>query len=1245
MSSSDLVRTIPELTDTNYGVWAPITEAVLRTKGVHGIVTGKEASPPSLGSGSTSVAERAERRDYDNRNGIAAGLIYLAVGPAQRVHLNDIRDDPQKMWQTLLNTHRQKQAGSRFNAYDNLFLLEKTEDESLMTLASRVNRAMSDIKALRPDKYTLETQDQELESMALIRALGPEYDNFVSSILIMKGELKLSELLTAFQTEETQCRSREEKAARAAAANPVFSPSPSRTPSTSSTTKVCAWCGITGHLEEDCFKKRKSRERDGQRALEKRGGNRANLAEEMATQASVNPSDPITHSWNTDTGASSHMTPHREWFTSYTPRRTPVRLADNSLIYAVGIGSVGFMPEDGNEVVTFENVLHVPALRNNLLSVYTLSVRHGYRITIKDRCVMFSKDQSPAFSATVNPRMVGYLNGTSSQHANLFTATANAVSTRPLDLELWHRRLAHVNYDTIGTMVKNNLVNGLVLKLNSKPDPICEPCIHGKQHRHSVPRHAPTVYTRPLELIVSDVKGPMPTTSRQGNRYWVTWICAAMQMQDIDFLRQKSGTLASFERFKAYAENFHGMKIKVLREDKGGEYMSKALAKICEREGIGRQHTEPDEPHQNGIAERANRTISDGVDTLLAQANLPPSFWQDAARVVVAVRMCCPTASHPDTTPFTNWNKKRPDISKFRIFGCLSYVLVKKKKRGRSRSHTCKCIFIGYAKDTAAYLFWDPVGRREIISTHVIFDERYFPGNSKDILKFPSMAAADIPDTTPIGAPPAGSDEALPFLDDLDPSPSPHHGGDDEPDAAPVPQDPVHDIQPRSPVLNSPAMSLPSLPSLTPSPKQSPQQDMAELPPEIPRAPQEPRIIPGSGGLIEAPTGYGRGHRRVPQLNGEWRYEDAAQAAYHEEEDEDALNWSPDDNSILEGMVFTAESTESHTFDEALHFAYEIHVERAAVANSAAPYMTEPKSYREAMRRPPEEAAQWQKAAADELESLIEHGVYELVPRPEGRTPIGNRWVFRIKKNADGTVERLKARLVAKGYSQRPGFDYNETFSPTPKWASIRAILALGALEDLCLTGVDISSAFLNGDLKHEVYMEQAEGCEEKGPGWVWRLLKSLYGLKQAGRQWHEKLNEILTKKMGFKQVCCDNSIWVFKRGSCRIIIPVFVDDMTLATKTNAEAQDVIAQLRQHFKLRDLGPTTWLLGVEIKCDRVRCSLTLSQKQYATDILAVVSKILLAKFSKPFKTLRVLYHQIAMIKGFLMVQLSWSFELF
>ena len=174
--------------------------------------------------------------------------------------------------------------------------------------------------------------------------------------------------------------------------------------------------------------------------------------------------------------------------------------------------------------------------------------------------------------------------------------------------------------------------------------------------------------------------------------------------------------------------------------------------------------------------------------------------------------------------------------------------------------------------------------------------------------------------------------------------------------------------------------------------------------------------------------------------------------------------------------------------------------------------------------------------------------------------------------------------------------DYDQTFSPTAKWASLRAILAIVALEDLECISVDISRAFLNGDMEHDVYMEFFKGFEELGlgkpkSGYALKLVKAIYGLKQAGRQWYKKLDSSL-QSLGFERVKCDNSIWVYRKDGVCIIIPAYVDDMFIAAKELSQARKVVADPEKYFQLYDIGNTSFLLSVHIARDRSKQSLSL-----------------------------------------------------
>jgi hypothetical protein len=210
---------------------------------------------------------------------------------------------------------------------------------------------------------------------------------------------------------------------------------------------------------------------------------------------------------------------------------------------------------------------------------------------------------------------------------------------------------------------------------------------------------------------------------------------------------------------------------------------------------------------------------------------------------------------------------------------------------------------------------------------------------------------------------------------------------------------------------------------------------------------------------------------------------------------------------------------------------------RAAIDAKTVASDAEPKSYRDAMRRLDSEL--WYQAMVREMEAHLENGTWELVKLPPGRKAIGSKWVFKVKHNPDGTVERCKARLVAKGFGQRPGVDFDETFAPTTKWAALRAILALAALENLELESIDISNAYLNDELHDvDVYMQQPDGFAERDSTWVARLLKGLYGLKEGGHKWLRHLEEVLVE-LDFARICSDSSVFIWEKDSVKVIVPV----------------------------------------------------------------------------------------------------------
>ena len=158
----------------------------------------------------------------------------------------------------------------------------------------------------------------------------------------------------------------------------------------------------------------------------------------------------------------------------------------------------------------------------------------------------------------------------------------------------------------------------------------------------------------------------------------------------------------------------------------------------------------------------------------------------------------------------------------------------------------------------------------------------------------------------------------------------------------------------------------------------------------------------------------------------------------------------------------------------------------------------------------------WQDAMNQEMESMYSNSVWVLEDPPENIKPIGCKWIFKKKRGADGKVETFKARLVAKGYTQKEGVDYEETFSPVAMLKSIRILLSIAACMDYEIWQMDVKTAFLNGYLDETIYMSQPEGFEVKGQEQkVCKLLRSIYGLKQASRSWNLRFDDTI-KTFGF---------------------------------------------------------------------------------------------------------------------------------
>ena len=243
-----------------------------------------------------------------------------------------------------------------------------------------------------------------------------------------------------------------------------------------------------------------------------------------------------------------------------------------------------------------------------------------------------------------------------------------------------------------------------------------------------------------------------------------------------------------------------------------------------------------------------------------------------------------------------------------------------------------------------------------------------------------------------------------------------------------------------------------------------------------------------------------------------------------------------------------------------------------------------PNSYKEAMASPL--SKKWLAASKEEFNSLTEMGIWKLVDHPADRKTIKYRWTYVLKSNG-----HYKARLVAKGYTQVQGIDYEETFSLVARYESIRYLLTHAALQDWKIKAMDVKLAYLHGVLEEEIYMEQPEGFVAKGDeDKVCKLVRSLYGLKQAGQVWNRTFAHTIKRKLGFDTIHSDVGVYILchhhKREDSEmdVILILYVDNLLLLGEDLSKIQDIKHQLGKLYQMKDLGPASSYLGIQITRD-------------------------------------------------------------
>lgn len=720
--------------------------------------------------------------------------------------------------------------------------------------------------------------------------------------------------------------------------------------------------------------------------------------------------------------------------------------------------------------------------------------------------------------------------------------------------DIWHQRLGHPS--------RHIKIRGIDMSLGDENNKGCDVCLRAKQTRSQF-YLSENKTEFPFQLVHCDLWGPYKMKSISGASYFLTIVDDFSRGVWLYLLREKTEAQRFLISFCNLVKNQFDRTVKIVRSDNGTEFLTKELQEFFSRSGIIHQTTCTDTPQQNGRVERKHRQILNIARALLFQASLPTRFWGECVSTAAHLINMTPTPLLGNKSPYEVLFDKQPDYSNLRVFGSLCYAHNKPRVKDKFKERSRKSVFIGYPYGKKGWRLYDLKTREVFVSRDVHFCEDTFPFAIEPI----QSAAEQLTKTM--------------FTDSEGPGEALQHGW----------------------------------PELGPGDNvglQTRRAGESEREPTAVGSASQPnrRMVQFLESGQETSGGSSEQRRAVEPISTMSPTQGDSDLDFEGERREDGgLRRSNRDRHppgyLKDYVVHTAlYNPPSHTPALAESSGTSHPIERylcyAGIANHHKGFLAaidsdiEPQSYREAILDP-----RWNAAMAEEIRALESNKTWTIEKLPSGKRPIGCRWVFKVKRQADGSVERYKARLVAKGFTQVEGVDFHETFAPVAKLVTVRCLLSVAVAKGWELHQMDVNNAFLHGDLNEEVYMQLPPGFSSSKSGYVCRLRKSIYGLRQASRNWYAKLADAL-QRYGFKQSGADYSLFTCTRGTAFLGVLVYVDDLIIVGNASDWCASFKAYLKECFHIKDLGSLRYFLGIEVT--RKNSGLFLSQRKYALDIL-------------------------------------------
>ena len=640
----------------------------------------------------------------------------------------------------------------------------------------------------------------------------------------------------------------------------------------------------------------------------------------------------------------------------------------------------------------------------------------------------------------------------------------------------------------------------------------------------------------------SDLTGPFEVMSLNGAMYAMIFVNRGTRLTFMFSITRKNQT---HECVQNLAQHLRRLNKPFTRLHSDGEpvFTSSQMKKVLNEFGISQTTSAPETPQHNGIAERGIRTMVECARTMMIAARAPKNLWAYALAHATHVWNRLPHTANPrNCTPHELFYGTPPTWKHIRIWGCKCFVHIDRQKRKKLDPKVYKARYLGWDNVTRSHIVQKLSNQRVEKSLHVTFNES-MDDITRNNIDDPMQVTREYDDESEIHITPKRANERQ---------------NEEQNEQEQTQQETLQDE------LETNDQN---------------QQD-TKIDSESPNSEQDNNDYQEPGGARVREEMESQSRKTNTRMRNELETREGWTQKLTRFDPTIQYNTDNAPGPITRSMTKQVEDALlTTTFDT-----------------------DEPKTLNEALKHPA--AEKWLNAMDEEYKSHMKMGTWKLTTLPPNRKAIGSKWTYRLKRDANGTITRYKARLVAQGFNQIEGVDYNEITAPVARSSTIRILMSITASMGLEAGSSDISTAYLNGNLKETIYMRQPTRFKQETKGGkelVCELKKSIYGLKQSGREWYLTLDSWL-KSIGMKKSKYDPCLYTHKKGKDFMHVAIYVDDIIYVSNSKDLIKEFRKNIDKKFEAKHDKELTEILGVKIQKNKQEGTVKMSQARYIDDIL-------------------------------------------